>query len=217
LTPKEAISSPAFKKWFRGSKVVDSKKRPIVVYHGTAKAGFTEFEGGPHFFSSEAWHASNYTGGYSGELIRAWPPRKNDLGVTAGVYSVFLRMKKPLVVDANEAEFHDIPRKGIPLTDEQLGLGARKGRGLYNRTSWSTDDLAAAAERLGYDGLIVENVIDPATYDYADEGGEGEASDLATPTSVYAVFDSKQIKSANLNSGAFDPASPDILKNGRRR
>jgi hypothetical protein len=35
--------TPAFKKWFKDSKVVDKKGDPLVVYHGTALRFFRVF------------------------------------------------------------------------------------------------------------------------------------------------------------------------------
>jgi len=40
---REAPDTPSFKKWFGGSKVVDEKGSPLVLYHGT-KAKFTAFD-----------------------------------------------------------------------------------------------------------------------------------------------------------------------------
>jgi len=39
---RDQTATPAFKKWFGGSKVVDTKGRPLVVYHGT-QANFSDF------------------------------------------------------------------------------------------------------------------------------------------------------------------------------
>ena len=36
--------TPAFRRWFGDSKVVDAKGRPLVVYHGTGDGGFVAFE-----------------------------------------------------------------------------------------------------------------------------------------------------------------------------
>jgi len=37
-------TSPEFKRWFEGSKVVDENGQPLVMYHGTSAQGFTEFD-----------------------------------------------------------------------------------------------------------------------------------------------------------------------------
>lgn len=61
--------TPAFKKWFGDSKVVDADGKPLVVYHGT-DADFSEFKkenqsansqyGGGFFFTSSPEVAGNY-------------------------------------------------------------------------------------------------------------------------------------------------------------
>jgi len=38
------FETPAFKAWFRNSKVVDEKGKPLVVFHGTNDGGFTIFD-----------------------------------------------------------------------------------------------------------------------------------------------------------------------------
>jgi hypothetical protein len=68
------------------------------------------------------------------------------------------------------------------------------------------DELSRAAEILGHDGLIVMDVVD------WPEAGWGHQ----TPSTVYAVFDPHQVKSANMNVGTFDPSDPSILRNPRR-
>ena len=66
----------------------------------------------------------------------------------------------------------------------------------------STNDLARDALETGfYDGLIIRNVVDNG----GEWGGNGPGTD-------YVVFDPRAIKSATENSGAFDPADPDIRR-----
>ena len=66
----------------------------------------------------------------------------------------------------------------------------------------STNDLARDALETGfYDGLIIRNVVDNG----GEWGGNGPGTD-------YVVFDPRAIKSATENSGAFDPADPDVRR-----
>lgn len=54
-TMPEKEKQENFKRWFRRSKVVDSKGKPLVVYHGT-RADFDTFKvpvGGAHFGTSD--------------------------------------------------------------------------------------------------------------------------------------------------------------------
>jgi hypothetical protein len=64
-----------------------------------------------------------------------------DLGgpMRPGVYSVYLRLRKPLIVDGKGATWNSIPYRG----------------GLY-----STDQLSGIALEMGRDGLIMRNIYD---------------------------------------------------------
>lgn len=65
-----ATDSEAFKRWFGDSKVVDENGEPLVVYHGTRKAGFMVFDtdgrgktdGTGAFFTESLRGASTYSG-----------------------------------------------------------------------------------------------------------------------------------------------------------
>lgn len=85
--------TPAFKRWFKGSKVVDENGEPLVVYHGTnAEKDFTAFDSkeasipGTYFFTPHA----EYAGGWAGQK-RITP--------NARVLPTFLSLKNPLVID----------------------------------------------------------------------------------------------------------------------
>lgn len=71
------------------------------------------------------------------------------------------------------------------------------------------DDWAGRAKRAGHDGLIVENVVDTGWL------APGLAYDNA-PSTVYAVFQPEQIKSASSNNGEFDPSKQDIRRSAKR-
>lgn len=67
----DAVITPtAFERWFDKSAVVDSDGKPLVVYHGADKAGFTVFntdgkgrsEGTGAFFTQSRLGASSYSG-----------------------------------------------------------------------------------------------------------------------------------------------------------
>jgi len=56
----EATQSPAFQRWFGGSKVVDADGKPLVVYHGTQGEAFDIFKPGA-WFSENPSESSAYT------------------------------------------------------------------------------------------------------------------------------------------------------------
>lgn len=69
----------SFKRWFRNSKVVDEKGDPLVVYHGTDKAGFFEFEA--HTFGKNSQNDSGFfftdDWGLASSYMSGWPDGVN--------------------------------------------------------------------------------------------------------------------------------------------
>lgn len=87
-------ATPAFKKWFGDSKVVDSNGDPLVVYHGTIKS-FNEFNttdfgallGRGSYFTSNESEASSYSGGGT-RVVPAYLAIENPYYVDSGLASV---------------------------------------------------------------------------------------------------------------------------------
>jgi hypothetical protein len=105
---RQAPDTPAFRKWFGDSKVVDAKGKPLVVYHGTVKS-FDEFNAdaepysyesdrGKQFFLDNPQGASDYAIGTS-----------DAYGGNANVMPVYLRMENPRIeeVDGPPSEWWD--------------------------------------------------------------------------------------------------------------
>ena len=69
---KDCTRTPEFKKWFEGSKTVNSKGEPLIFYHGTHK-DFSSFElrGGAiaGMFSTDPEKASRYAQYQGGRVI----------------------------------------------------------------------------------------------------------------------------------------------------
>ncbi|HXV98530.1 MAG TPA: hypothetical protein VEC93_08910, partial [Anaerolineae bacterium] len=111
LSKKDQTKTPAFKKWFGDSKVVDADGKPLVVYHGTA-SDFTIFDRSMlgsstgdaasyegFFFSKEADTARLYAQEASYQRDR----KKYDDGSRGVIYPVFLSIKNPLMVSYGES------------------------------------------------------------------------------------------------------------------
>jgi 2'-5' RNA ligase len=153
-----SVTASDFKAWFRGSKVVDEKGQPLLVYHGTTNLGFTEFEQRPgtistvfgpehvqrtgFFFTPEKSFAEEFTGvdngaGYSRE---------------GRVMPVYLSIKNP-------ADFSN----GISdkLLDQLTKAGMNDRWLLYAGEQWEMFDgedgamLVSKLKQLGYDGAII--------------------------------------------------------------
>ena len=199
------------------------KETPYLyeAFHGTNRHGFTVFDdryanaAAAHFFAA----ADDVAGTYAdeGDVIPVSAGRDNEGHRDwSGVYHVVLSMKNPLVIDAKGRRWDDLDLYGIE----------QEANDIFGEENWDADDLpefdtdywAELAKDNGYDGLIVKNVV--------DYGGWVDLTKPMRPTTVYAVFDSEQIKSMDTDvyddwgklippSLRFDPGSPDIrLKTG---
>ena len=131
-----ATSTPAFKKWFGDSKVVDAEGKPLVVYHGTRSEDVNQFrdfaaedfnEQPSFFFTDSADVASTYA---EAALTDSDSPN---------VIPAYLAIDNPLVVDAKGASYRNID---------------------FNGGSYTTDYIAEKAAQSGHDGAIIRNVRD---------------------------------------------------------
>lgn len=189
LETKKAVDtdSPAFRKWFGDSKVVDENGEPLVVYHGTSKS-FTQF--------SPDHDVSAFTGLPSGNKGMYFTKKSSLANQYAQdgsglVYPVYLRIKHPYVI-SEKSVLSRLERVGSVFT----GITS-KGRRNLSRTVKSrakesffiTEDFKNELLQKGYDGII-NNVH-----------------------SEIVVFFPNQIKSAISNTGKFSSTNQDISEN----
>ena len=91
------LNTPAFKKWFGDSKIVDEKSQPLVVYHGSATGKVEEFKtqgpgrfyGPGAYFAFEPEDAAHY----------AKNAERRNRGISQTIYPVYLSMKNPMPLD----------------------------------------------------------------------------------------------------------------------
>jgi GNAT superfamily N-acetyltransferase len=179
----DATSSKAFQRWFGDSVVVDAAGRPKVVYHGATSGGFTVFQPGAASYI-EGHGESFLAGQHYGDPTPPVDMPERDVKWHPGVYAAYLRIERPLLIDAEGRNYDDLE----DLSFEVFGR--------------NIEELADKAQRLGYDGVIVENVYDIGPHDPVEELG-----------TTYVVFTPHQVKSATYNTGAYDPYDADIRAN----
>lgn len=112
-----------------------------------------------------------------------------------GIYSGYLNMQNPYVVDCKGKNWNDITY--YEVIPEEL-------KKFYKNGLWrhgTTREAAAYAKNEGFDGVIFENVTD---------NGGNNSNIENKPVNVYVAFDSNQIKSATDNIGTFDKENNDI-------
>jgi hypothetical protein len=106
--------TPAFKKWFGDSKVVDAQGEPLVVYHGSVHGGFDVATVRKAFFTDRASTANGYA-----------DPEAYTPGESPVVQPSYLRMLNPLVVDAKGEPWMRIPYEGQTVSTDYLAISAK--------------------------------------------------------------------------------------------
>lgn len=206
-----SIYTPQFQRWFGRSKVVDAQGRPLAVYHGTEKAGFTAFstERGfdfdatrkAFFFSDSREVACSYAG-TDAEIT---PGRAG----TEGLYKVYLSLQNPLIGDANDASWDELDFPANSLVARVIRGVQRSAVQPDGAFYGSTNEVAFYAAQAGYDGVILHNVRDYGPF--SSECGAGDQ-----PATVYIAFKPNQIKSIH-NNGTFSTTSDELLRNPHKR
>lgn len=177
------------------SKVVDENGEPRVVYHGTTKGGFSEFNSpskskvaqkteapeNSFWFVSERDKARSYSGKDADVRF------ESDRDWQNAIYPVFLNMKNPLV-ETFEGEYWD-----------------------YRPQGGTTNDVAAEAREKGHDGAIIQDVVDEGEFSTWEDGSRNDTIPMyAEGAADYVVFSPSQIKSATDNTGVFSADNEDI-------
>ena len=114
------------------------------------------------------------------KFISPTNPYKYQDTVIGTELALFSAIKNPLIVDAHNSNWNDI---------------------LFNGETYTTRTLEEYARNNGYDGVIVKNVLDIGPY------GRLEANKFST---IVAVLNPNQVKSATSNTGAFSKSNDRI-------
>lgn len=220
------VRTPEFKQWFgdwendpaNASKVINEHTgEPLVVYHGTERGGFTQFE-------TDGWNTGVTTGSffseapevaqtYSGTEQAAQPEKRE-----AGNYAVFLNIRQPETYDFNGDYWNEYESDDERFIVDQHGEVARYFPKAADAEAWLAEQGAAASESnlritaerpenwhedtnslahmarqdSRFDGVCFKHVID-----------EGKYAEFGYESSVWVAFDPTQIKSADFNDGRF--------------
>ena len=223
---RRPTDTPAFKRWFAGSKVVDARGEPQVVYHGATRWDGTNFTtkqpvsfGDVHqfdrFMAQQALGKNpsidNIGSWFTTETGDADNPRHGAnlyAGKEGVVYPVYLSIKNPKVFKTTNTEdafeamradwdaWHVKRLKSKPKSPETMALAKLHAR---NKFWGDPDGYQAFLKAQGFDGIMLMNF---------QESRNRPAQD------AWLAFDPGQVKSAIGNSGAFDAADPNILAEG---
>ena len=223
---QEAPNSQAFRRWFKGSKVVDEAGKPLVVYHGT-KYDFTAFDKSRlgsftehptatlgFMFSPEPRIAAQFAGktntmsaedvskAISSGKMKVWDAfnviqtGEKQIAVPNDLWSGSLFF--PVEAGANILPVYLSIQKPlvIPWKEYYVTRADPEARLKVER-------IRQRAIQGGHDGIYVP----PVPGAEGDEEGHG----------IWVAFEPTQIKSAVGNVGTFDSKDPNMVRNPKTR
>ncbi len=89
------------------SKIIDENGEPLVVYHGTEYGGHHTFNAEEYAKSEPVtWFVDNEKVAY--EYARNWESEKFDKEEGSHIYSCFLNIKNPVVLEANGKDYNSM-------------------------------------------------------------------------------------------------------------
>jgi len=199
-------STPAFKKWFGDSKVVDAAGAPRVMYHGTAQdiTAFRPQQANAIFVTDDPEFAAEFAASSEFKMLTKadeWGEPQSS----QNILPVYVKAENPFDYEnpAHRKAVADalLAAKGRVRPDGEMALARSDGSPtLYTapvieatmaRGDWNfieRADVQAIIRSQGHDGFYVE------------EGGRKNLG----------VYEPAQLKSAVGNRGAFDGSNPDL-------
>ena len=128
-------------------------------------------------------------------LLMEYATKDNPEFEGKGVYSTLLNMKNPFIIDAESKSWSDLPKtiNGVTIPEKYMVVHQKQ---TVSTDEWAEFLQSEEGRKLGFDGMIIDNVYDSHTAD-------GTITD-------YIAFEPTQIKSATDNVGTFDASNPDI-------
>lgn len=182
-----APDTPAFKRWFGDSKVVDEHGQPLVVYHGGKR--FNEFKGDYVFAAKDIDTAASFAEQYAPEKAEIKP--------------LYLRLERPLDLTdpATSLQWYGEDHTTGPFFSAESNMAAH----------FKEDPaMFARAKQAGYDGIIyhsqkLRNASGGIGYIF----WKSDQAKLAGNPFVDPKWGPTAIRS-DTNNGQFDPKNPDI-------
>ncbi|WP_105245471.1 PLxRFG domain-containing protein [Psychrobacter sp. Marseille-P5312] len=199
-------ATPAFKKWFGDSKVVDGNGKPLVVYHGT-NANFNTFSAsdvGIHVGTEDQANSrAEQKEGGDFKLMPLYVKAENPLRLKDARswkdpewYLLESGISSYLPASLQQ-KISDFAQENRAAKDLNTPEGQKKA---YKKAMAINSEVARfLKDELGYDSIVYANTHDGTTQD-----NKVKADDS------WIVFDPEQIKSATNNIGTFDANNPDI-------
>jgi hypothetical protein len=219
MSTDRQTETPAFKRWFGDSKVVDAEGKPMVVYHGTG-SDISAFDTNP-----DSEFGSHFG---TADQANAMAESRSGYGLPANVMPAFLSLKNPVRL-IDEGTFNPVSvsrqliAKGIVTAAEVAAINDQDVPPMFRRTgALNAAKLRDLLVGKGYDGVVYLNRgegFEPNGREDAISDALSDAQFLAAIPEAkdsYIAFRPEQIKSATGNDGNFDGANPDIRRSTER-
>ena len=169
----DLTSTPAFRRWFGESKVVDAEGRPLVVYHGSRSSRtFEVFRG-----SRRGWYGSGMY--FTPDRDFAEGYAEDSDGNVGNLVSVYLRMERPYRYESRNFENKEFVRS-LLSTRSAAAVLSRSDR----ESVGPGDSIRKALVARGYDGIIANNpdgteyiVFEPTQIKSVDNRGTFDPDD----------------------------------------
>jgi len=124
-------SSPAFRRWFGESKVVDAAGRPLIVYHGSPDVRELVQQG----FRKSALRGHSYFATARYDMANSYADPHRATGdyqqVEEGVVPLYLSIQNPMVLDG-----HGKPWRGTEPAVEQARAAGHDGLIIHHSEDW---------------------------------------------------------------------------------
>jgi hypothetical protein len=130
------IDTPAFKRWFGDSKVVDENSKPLVMYHGTAEELF-------NIFNKEKIRADDYDTPFNGFWFSSDKFTSPAMRNAKNTIPVFLSIKNPAPSDVWKQVSKQVYKESDLNQESALRKGARS----------VGDEIRYRLQDMGYDGI----------------------------------------------------------------
>jgi len=215
----DETSTPAFKKWFGGSKVVDENGDPVVLYHGSPAEKINAFDParrgasglqmlGTGFYAGEEDYASEYYGPETKSITPLYAKIENPLYFEDGgdvTYST------PEIDAANIAAYEKVRSVDPQLAADVFRIDEGK---VYRVEIYEAKNESGGRREPGqktfYDRTKFERALDIAgvdgVIDWSPAGRKGGKPYIHQ----VMVRSNTQFKAVDENVGTFDPENPDI-------
>jgi hypothetical protein len=175
-----ATDTPAFKKWFGESKVVDADGKPRQVYHGTGE-DIEVFDG----YEAVGWFSED-------------PALSDDYAIDKGYGSVGPNILPAYLSIANPLDL--LGR--FDMNDE---MSFERMKEIVPEVDWSTLE-----QSMPIDGIAHEYINNHRFFDALDSAGYDGVTVTERGVKTWAPVFKTQIKSATGNNGRFDRRFGDI-------